>query len=121
MALDNVRILHDRSIESGATDPLLSALVDKLPAAGTSWSAADRQAWLTMASNAFDVVYGVERGAPVASPRSPAPTRQAKPKAVKGQARDQAAAGAEGRAGPGLLHRQAALRPQARRRSHHAD
>lgn len=58
MGLGNLQVLHDRLVESGANDPLLSALVDKLPPAGTIWPAADRQAWLTMASNAFDVVYG---------------------------------------------------------------
>lgn len=80
MALGNLQVLHDRLVESGANDPLLSALVDKLPPAGTSWSAADRQAWLTMCANAFDVVYGAEI---LFGSRAPAPATTAPRKAAK--------------------------------------
>lgn len=90
-AIDNVRLISDRAIGSGAQDPLLSALVDKLPAAGSSWAAADRQAWLTMMNSAFDVVYGGAAGGSVsrAAPRrsGPAPKKkraaQPKPKLIK--------------------------------------
>lgn len=87
--LDNVRLLSDRKAESGAQDPLLSALVDKLPPAGTSWAAVDRQAWLTMMNNAFDVVYGGASGgsmsraqAPARSPARKRPAKKARPSAA---------------------------------------
>lgn len=91
MALENVRILHEQLLESGASDPLISALVDKLPAAGTAWPHADRQAWLTMASNAFDVVYGTAKGGSM-SPAAPnaAPRRPVKKSARKAQRRPSA-------------------------------
>lgn len=41
-------------------DPLLAALINKLPLGGKPWPAADRTAWLDMMTKAFDVVYGVE-------------------------------------------------------------
>lgn len=41
-----------------STDPLLAALIEKLPQGGTDWPAADREAWLTMMRMAFNVVYG---------------------------------------------------------------
>lgn len=71
--LGEVQILHDRRVESGAQDALLSAIVDKLPPASTPWPAADRQAWLTMMNNAFDVVYGAAKGETM--PRATAPAR----------------------------------------------
>lgn len=83
-ALDNVRLLADRAVASGAQDPLLSAMVDKLPAAGTPWQAADRQAWLTMMSNAFDVVYGGATGGSMARAHAPArPPARKRPAAKK--------------------------------------
>lgn len=39
-------------------DPLLAALIGKLPAGGSEWTAAAREAWLRMMGVAFDVVYG---------------------------------------------------------------
>jgi hypothetical protein len=39
-------------------DPLIAAVIGHLPAAGSAWSQEARQAWLRMASMAFDVVYG---------------------------------------------------------------
>lgn len=82
----------------GRDDSLLAALVEKLPAPGTSWSAEARQAWLNMMSGAFDVVYGAAAGGSMnsASPRSTvqhvaAPRRRpaAKPKA-KGKSKSKA-------------------------------
>ncbi len=90
MAVGNVSVLRDRLVESGANDPLLSALVDKLPPAGTTWSPADRQAWLTMAANAFDVVYGAARAlpSPASAPRAgAAPKRPARRKPARKPAR----------------------------------
>lgn len=42
---------------SGASDPLIAALLDKLPAAGERWPAAARQAWMQMLEMSFAVVY----------------------------------------------------------------
>jgi len=87
---DNVAILRDRKVESGANDPLLSAVVDKLPPAGAAWPAGDRQAWLTMMSNAFDVVYGAATGGSMSAASSrPAPVarKPAKKKPAKAQRR----------------------------------
>ena len=85
-ALDNVRLISDRASGSGAQDPLLSALVDKLPAAGSSWPAADRQAWLTMMNNAFDVVYGGASGG-VTARATPARARPAPKRPARSHAR----------------------------------
>jgi hypothetical protein len=38
-------------------DPLLAALIEKLPASGTDWPAAKRAAWLDNMARAFDTVY----------------------------------------------------------------
>jgi len=40
-----------------APDPLLAALIGKLPTSGTSWPGDKRAAWLKMMWMAFDVVY----------------------------------------------------------------
>ena len=40
-------------------DPLIDALVKKLPKAGRQWPAAERQTWMKMMSMAFDLAYGV--------------------------------------------------------------
>ena len=79
--MDNVAVLRDRAVQSGAYDPLLSALVDKLPVPGTAWAASDRQAWIEMMARAFDVVYGVAGALPRAA--SPAPRRSPKKKAAR--------------------------------------
>lgn len=39
-------------------DPLLAALIDKLPPSDFEWTVAAREAWLTMMRTAFEVVYG---------------------------------------------------------------
>jgi hypothetical protein len=39
-------------------DRLLDALIDKLPAPGSAWPQADRDAWLGLMRSAFDLVYG---------------------------------------------------------------
>ena len=41
-----------------SADPLLAALIGKLPPSGASWSVEQRTAWLKMMWMAFDVVYG---------------------------------------------------------------
>lgn len=41
------------------TDPLLSALISKLPAGGTEWAADKQKAWLDLMAMAFATVYGV--------------------------------------------------------------
>jgi len=42
----------------GGKDPLLAALIQKLPPTGTDWSADDRVMWLQMISMAFQMTYG---------------------------------------------------------------
>ncbi len=39
-------------------DPLLSAVISKLPPAGCPWPLADREAWFVMMRNAVEVAYG---------------------------------------------------------------
>lgn len=48
-------IVHD---SVGTGDPLIDALIKKLPAVGKQWPASDRKTWLTMISMAFDLAYG---------------------------------------------------------------
>ena len=42
---------------SGTLDPLIQALVDKLPKPNTIWSIDDRGSWLKAAAMAFNLVY----------------------------------------------------------------
>lgn len=42
----------------GGTDPLIRALIQKLPKSGDEWSADDRVTWLQMISMAFQMTYG---------------------------------------------------------------
>lgn len=46
---------------SGALDPLIAALIQKLPSSGKPWLVDDRISWLQMASMAFQMVYGPEQ------------------------------------------------------------
>ncbi len=39
------------------SDPLIVGLVERLPAAGSAWTDAERIAWLRLASSIFDVTY----------------------------------------------------------------
>ncbi|MES2671612.1 MAG: hypothetical protein V4673_14510 [Pseudomonadota bacterium] len=41
-------------------DPLIEAVIRKLPSEGATWPVEQRQAWLRMAVQAFDVAYGVQ-------------------------------------------------------------
>ena len=45
---------------TGHGDPLIAALISKLPASGTPWPVADRVMWLNMISMAFQMAYGQE-------------------------------------------------------------
>lgn len=45
------------------SDPVIVALLNRLPAPGTAWPLADRLAWLRAVEAAFDVVYGNEPAA----------------------------------------------------------
>ena len=45
-------------------DPLLAALIEKLPASGAEWPRAKRAAWLDNMARAFDTVYEGETTAP---------------------------------------------------------
>jgi hypothetical protein len=42
----------------GGADPLIRALIQKLPKSGEEWSADDRVTWLQMISMAFQMTYG---------------------------------------------------------------
>ena len=42
----------------GPNDPLISALIQKLPMSGTDWSVDDRVMWLQMMTMAFQMAYG---------------------------------------------------------------
>ena len=42
----------------GTGDPVVDALVKKLPKANTKWSQQDRKTWLTMIEMAFQLAYG---------------------------------------------------------------
>ena len=44
---------------SGPDDPLIQALIQKLPLAGP-WTADERVTWLKMSAMAFDITYGHE-------------------------------------------------------------
>jgi hypothetical protein len=46
---------------SGTLDPLIQALVDKLPKPNTIWSIDDRGSWLKAAAMAFNLVYRSSR------------------------------------------------------------
>lgn len=52
-----------RAPNKPSTDPLLAALIEKLPAAGSAWPALERESWLKMMSMAFNVVYQGDAGA----------------------------------------------------------
>ena len=49
--------LVDTAEPSGACDPLVQALVGKLPKPNTSWPTGDRANWLKAAAMAFNLVY----------------------------------------------------------------
>jgi hypothetical protein len=44
--------------DGGDLDPLIAALIQKLPAAGTTWLADERVTWLRMIAMAFQMAYG---------------------------------------------------------------
>jgi hypothetical protein len=48
---------HDKN-----TDPLVQALLDRLPKAGTIWSIEDRAEWLRTAASVFGLVYKASDG-----------------------------------------------------------
>jgi hypothetical protein len=50
-------------------DPLLAALIEKLPAGGSEWSTEDRQSWISMMEMAFNVVYRREADYVAIDPR----------------------------------------------------
>lgn len=49
--------------ETGATDPMMSALIAKLPPPGSSWPVDKRTSWMQMLWLTFDLVYGSDAGA----------------------------------------------------------
>jgi hypothetical protein len=51
---------HGGGDGGGPDDPLLSALIQKLPKSGAQWSVGDRVMWLNMIAMAFQMAYGQE-------------------------------------------------------------
>lgn len=49
-------------------DPLLDAVIAKLPARDAGFPASERAAWLTLLRNALDVAYGVAGAEPTSNP-----------------------------------------------------
>lgn len=71
-------------------DPLLAALIKKLPPVGKPWPRADREVWLKLMRDAFDISYGRDTIEPfrfaeeahetATIDAEPAPTRRRMPK-----------------------------------------
>ena len=57
-----VLTLVDTAEQSGACDPLIQALVGKLPKPNTIWHIGDRAKWLKAAAMAFALVYKLGEG-----------------------------------------------------------
>ena len=57
-----VLTLVDTAELSGTCDPLIQALVDKLPKPNAVWSVGDRAKWLKAAAMAFDLLYKPSQG-----------------------------------------------------------
>jgi hypothetical protein len=49
-------------------DPLIAALIGKLPPPETMWPAAERALWINAMAHAFALVYRIEDECPSASP-----------------------------------------------------
>lgn len=60
-------------------DPLLSALISKLPPAGTEWPMDRQLAWLNLMAMAFGTVYGGEAAGQLAAERAKKPVVPSKP------------------------------------------
>jgi len=58
VAAHAVSIVADKDGGSPAVDPLLSALLQKLPPAGSTWGVVERKTWLEMMAMAFTLTYG---------------------------------------------------------------
>jgi hypothetical protein len=89
-----LRFVDEGTAIAGQREPLINALFERLPPAGSAWPEAQRQAWLSMMETTFTIVYGAagkastpratRRAAPAA--RRPARAAAKKPKALKGAA-----------------------------------
>ena len=62
LAEEPVLTLVDNAERSDACDPLIQALVGKLPKPNTIWPIADRAKWLRAAAMAFSLVYKQSKG-----------------------------------------------------------
>ena len=51
---------RQRHAQSGETDPLIQALVDRLPKSDSIWSIDDRAKWLKAAAMVFNLIYKTE-------------------------------------------------------------
>jgi len=54
------------------TDPLLAALIAKLPPAGSEWPTENQVAWLNLTAMAFATVYGGDAAAQITQNKKPA-------------------------------------------------
>jgi hypothetical protein len=52
----------DRQIDPVQVDPVLAALIGRLPPAGSIWSAKKRAAWMQMVWLSFELVYDLDAG-----------------------------------------------------------
>lgn len=66
-----------------AADPLIAALIAKLPAPGANFSADEQKAWLRMMAMAFGVVYGGDVAASLEDNGKNPPVTRAAPSAPK--------------------------------------
>lgn len=68
------------------SNSVVNALIEELPAPGTEWPAAQREAWLDLMRTAFTLAYGEAPGSAPAAARKPArsaPAKAAKAKPAK--------------------------------------
>lgn len=52
-------------------DPIVWGLLEKVPAPGETWPKAQRQAWLNILTQTFDMLYPEEKPAPHAATQHP--------------------------------------------------
>lgn len=81
--------LVDEAAGASRADPLINALIEKLPPIGTAWPADQRKAWLDLMSQAFTLAYGATSGGAMRSSTQSEPTAKsgkAKPRPPRAKA-----------------------------------
>lgn len=56
--MEQISSLNESGGSGGGKDPLIAALIQKLPKSGEQWPTDDRVTWLQMISMAFQMAYG---------------------------------------------------------------